>query len=433
MLEMVKRGVIVYAKVQNSSGISIDVMKKHFLKGLKNLGPKERVLLIPPKQTKKDSLGSFLTTWACTYYKDKVKAILLPTDSKNQIHKDELAEIYPKIDPSLFVFHDNIHDVFTLGTVTSDIIEEVSEKTLSFSYKVQVNNLLISGGFDLILSISNVFPDEIVGNSGFTHAIYTDVGGIEGVHKSHYLGAVYGMERIIGKTNSPVRAILDYAHTQCATNLPIAFALFVSMKSKEGIVIPAGLFMGDDRTCFDEACQVAQKVNITELDEPLKKVVVYLEDATMSSLWESNNAICRIKNSMKEGGELIIIAPFVKTLSTDKEKNQLIKKFGYTDKNTILDAVSRNEELKKNLLTASHLINSSSDKRFTISYSSQIKEKDILLIGYEYLPLEETRDKYIFDGIKDGFNTAKDGKEYYFISNPLMGLWTLKNHEFLTT
>ena len=47
------------------------------------------------------------------------------------------------------------------------------------------------------------------------------------INKSHFLGAVYGLERIMGRADTPVRALLDYASEHFATNLPIVYALSV--------------------------------------------------------------------------------------------------------------------------------------------------------------------------------------------------------------
>lgn len=414
---------MIYAKVQNSSGISKELLKKHFLKGLKGLGNRERVLLIPPEGTRLHGFSSLLTLWAVEYYKDKVKAILPSVGLHKHVTSEEINNLFPGIEHSLFVHHDPINDLITLGTVPCEFIEEVSEKTLSFSYKVQVNKLLVSGGFDLILSLSQVIADEVVGMANHTSNIYVGTGGVEGSNKSHYLGAIYGIERIIGKTNSPVAEILEYAHTQFASSLPIVFALSVAFKSKEGKIKPAALFMGDDKACFDEACQISQKVNTIQVDEPLKKVVVFLDPDEYTSVWFANIALYRTRMAIADGGELIIIAPKVSSFSIDKEINRLIKKFGYKGKDVTLDAVSRNEDLKQNLLAASHLINGSSEERFTITYASNIKEKDILSVGYNYLNLEEAQERYIFDGIEDGIKTTKDGQEYYYISNPALGLW----------
>jgi len=78
----------------------------------------------------------------------------------------------------------------------------------------QVNRLLLQGGFDLILSIGQVVPHEVIGMAITTRTFWW-APEAEGINRSHYLGAVYGMERIMGR-----------AENRCATCLitpPIIF------------------------------------------------------------------------------------------------------------------------------------------------------------------------------------------------------------------
>jgi nickel-dependent lactate racemase len=415
---------MVFSQVENPAGISHDLMKKNFFKGLKALGNRERVLLIPPDITRLHGLGGLLAVWAVEYYQDKVKAILPALGTHVPMTNDELDVMYPGIDHSLFVNHDWRNDVITLGTVPASFIEEVTEGKLSYQWKAQVNKLLVTGGFDLILSLGQVVPHEVIGMANHTKNIYVGTGGAEGINKSHYLGAVYGMERIMGRADSPVRAILDYAHTNFAQNLPIVFALTVVYRTEQGAMQSAGLFMGDDRECFNAASALSLKVNFTMVDSPLKKVVVYLDPEEFRTTWLGNKAIYRTRMAIEDGGELIIIAPGVHTFGEDKEIDRLIRKFGYKGSDYVLDAVSRHDELKENLSAAAHLIHGSSEGRFSIRYCpGKISEEDIESVGYLYGSIKDYTKTYLFENIKDGVNETAEGESYYFISNPAVGLW----------
>ncbi len=54
-------------------------------------------------------------------------------------------------------------------------------------------------------------PHEVIGMANYTKNIFVGIGGSEGINKSHFLGASYGMERIMGRAESPVRDVLEYA------------------------------------------------------------------------------------------------------------------------------------------------------------------------------------------------------------------------------
>jgi hypothetical protein len=96
--------------------------------------------------------------------------------------------------------------------------------------------------------------------------------GARSIHRSHYLGAVYGIERIMGRADNPVRRVLNRAAACFLENVPIVYALTVRGKDEEGNLVTRGLFIGDDNECFERAAELSLKVNFVMLDRPIKKV-----------------------------------------------------------------------------------------------------------------------------------------------------------------
>ena len=125
----------------------------------------------------------------------------------------------------------------------------------------------------------------------------------EGINKSHFLGAVYGMERIMGRVDTPVRKVLNYASEHFAKDMPIVYVQTVVCSTPDGPVT-RGLFIGDDEECFRQAAELSLKVNFQMLDKPLKKVVVYLDPHEYKSTWLGNKSIYRTRMAMADGGEL---------------------------------------------------------------------------------------------------------------------------------
>ena len=124
------------------------------------------------------------------------------------------------------------------------------KERVDYDWPAQVATLIASGGHDLILSLGQVVPHEVIGMANYNKNIFVGTGGPEGIHKSHFLGAVYGMERIMGRADTPVRSVLDYASDHFARDLPIVYALTVVATDAEGQLEVKGLFVGDDRECF---------------------------------------------------------------------------------------------------------------------------------------------------------------------------------------
>jgi len=262
--------------------------------------------------------------------------------------------------------------------------------------------------------------------ANYNKNIFVGTGGVEGINKSHFLGAVYGMERMMGRADTPVRRVLNYASDHFANNLPIVYVLTVVAATEQGQSV-RGLFIGDDVECFEKAAALSLKVNFQMLDKPLKKVVVYLEPHEFKSTWLGNKSVYRTRMAMADGGELIVLAPGLKEFGEDKEIDRLIRKYGYVGTEKVLQLVDENEELRNNLSAAAHLIHGSSEGRFKITYCpGSISKEEIESVNFGHADLNEMMKKYDPKKLKDGFNTV-DNEEIFFISNPGMGLWSFKD------
>jgi nickel-dependent lactate racemase len=326
----------------------------------------------------------------------------------------------------LFRVHNWRSDLLTLGTVPSEYIQEVSEGKLNYSWPAQVNKILVEGAYDLILSIGQVVPHEVIGMANHNKNIFVGTGGEEGINKSHFLGAVYGMERIMGRARSPVRDVLNYASRNFGQELPVVYIQTVVGKDDKGQLCIKGLFIGDDEECFEKAAELSLEVNFTMLDKPLKKVVVYLDPGEFKSTWLGDKSIYRTRMAIADGGELIILAPGLKEFGEDPEIDRLIRKYGYRTTAEILEFTEKNKELQENLSAAAHLIHGSSENRFRVIYCpGNLSREEIEGVNYEYADIKEMSELYDHKSLKDGFNKV-NGEEIFFISNPALGLWSTK-------
>jgi len=258
--------------------------------------------------------------------------------------------------------------------------------------------------------------------------IFVGAGGKDSIHKSHYLGAVYGIERIMGRADTPVRKVFNYASENFAKHLPIIYILTVIGKDESNKLVMKGLFIGDDYECFKLASELSLRVNFEMLDESLKKVVVYLDSLEYKSTWLGNKSIYRTRMAIDDDGELIVLAPGLKEFGEDKEIDTLIRKYGYKTTPEILKFVEERDDLKNNLAAAAHLIHGSSENRFKITYCpGHISKAEIEGVNFNFAPLVDMMKKYNPEKLKDGFNKLPDGEEIFFISNPGLGLWSFKN------
>jgi len=420
--------MLYYSKGSVNTVITRDEVKEALFTTYDKIGAKNKVLALPPDFTRFHSKAGELTSITYEYYKDKLTDILPAIGTHYPMTEKEIDIMFKDIPHNLFRIHKWRDDLVTLGVVPSEFVNEVSEGKLDYSWPAQVNKLLKVGGHDLILSIGQVVPHEVVGMANYNKNVFIGTGGQEGINKSHFLGAVYGMERMMGRADTPVRKVLNFASENFAQDLPIVYVLTVVAKDENNNLVLRGLYIGDDYECFEKAAELSLKVNFIMLDEPLKKVVVYLDPGEFKTTWLGNKSIYRTRMAIADNGELIVIAPGLKEFGEDKEIDKLIRKYGYQTTPEILDFVEHNDDLKNNLSAAAHLIHGSSENRFKITYApGHITKEEIESVNFCYADLKETIIRYNPEVLKDGYNKLPDGEEIFFISNPALGLWACKD------
>jgi nickel-dependent lactate racemase len=416
--------MIYFAQGTETGHFSEIELKKAFFETLDKLGKRNKVLAIPPDFTRFHSQAGLLTEMAWEYYGDTLTDILPALGTHAPMSAGEISKMFGKTPPSLFREHKWRTDIVTLGEVPAEYVKEVSEGRVDYPWPAQVNKLLVEGGYDLILSIGQVVPHEVIGMANYNKNIFVGTGGVEGINKSHFLGAAYGMERIMGRASNPVRKVMNYASNHFAQDLPIVYVHTVVGKGEDGQLKIRGLFIGDDAEGFEQAAALSLKANFTMVEKPLKKVVVFLDPEEFKSTWLGNKSIYRTRMAIADGGELIVLAPGLKEFGEDKQIDKLIRKYGYRTTPEVLQFTSDNEDLRKNLSAAAHLIHGSSENRFSITYCpGNLSREEIESVNFGYANLEEMLKKYNPDKLKDGINVLPNGEEIFFISNPALGLW----------
>jgi len=355
--------MIYYENGSPTTALSHEDMRRGLYEALDKLGERQKVLAVPPDYTRLPSRAGELTEITWEYYGDKLTDILPALGTHTPMTEGQIDHMFGKTPKTLFRDHDWRNDVITLGEVPAEYIRDISEGKVDFAWPAQVNKLLVEGGFDLILSIGQVVPHEVVGMANYNKNILVGTGGSEGINKSHYIGAVYGMERMMGKSDTPVRRVFNYATENYLKELPIVYVLTVVGVNSEGVQQTYGLFVGDDLEVFDRAARLSLQVNFVMVEKPLKKVIVWLDPTEFKSTWLGNKSIYRTRMAIADRGELIVLAPALKEFGEDKAIDLLIRKYGYFGTDYTLKAVSENQELRNNLGAAAHLIHGSSERR----------------------------------------------------------------------
>jgi nickel-dependent lactate racemase len=403
-------------------------LRAGLFEALQELGARKKVLAVPPDFTRFHSQAGKLTRLAFDFYGDKMTDILPALGTHTAMTSEQIHEMFPGVPENLFRVHNWRTGITTLGEVPASFVKEVSKGAVEFPWPAQVANLIATGKHDLILSIGQVVPHEVIGMANYNKNIFVGTGGVEGINKSHFVGAAYGMERMMGRADTPVRRILNFASEHFAKQLPIVYVHTVVGRGDDGKLVVRGLFVSDDASGFELAANLSLEVNFEMLAEPLKKVVVYLDPAEFKSTWLGNKAVYRTRMAMADGGELIVLAPGLKEFGEDHEIDRLIRKYGYRGTPATLAATKANADLQNNLSAAAHLIHGSSEGRFSITYCpGHLTHHEIEGVNFKYADLMTMMRHYDPKMLKDGWNTMLDGEKIFYISNPALGLWACRS------
>ncbi|HZK39138.1 MAG TPA: lactate racemase domain-containing protein [Clostridia bacterium] len=416
--------------MKSETGIDKKALEKALKESLAGKDLK-KVLLIPPDYTRMYSGAGTITAIYYDLLKDSCEVDILPALGTHEaMTKAECLAFFGEGVPfEKIIVHNWKTDVTKLGEVPAEFVKEVSEGLVDSKIDVEVNRLIMDKSYDLIISIGQVVPHEVVGMANYSKNIFVGCGGSSMINSSHMLGAFYGMERLMGKDFSPVRLVFDYAQEKFIADVPLMYVLTVTTNQGDDTFIH-GLYIGNQRQLFEQAVAMSQAKNLTCVGPPLKKVVVFLDEREFKSMWLGNKAIYRTRMAMAQDGELIILAPGVNKFGEDKENDRLIRKYGYVGRLKVLELVKENEDLQENLSVAAHLIHGSSDGRFNITYCTEkLTEQEVTDASFDYMPYCKATQLYNPKKLKDGFNQLENGEEIFYISNPALGLWTCKTLE----
>jgi nickel-dependent lactate racemase len=418
------------ALLQSIGGKDVELssaqLRDALFEALGRLGDRKRVMVIPPDSSRFHSRAGELTRYAYEYFGESLSCILPALGTHAPMTPAEIEMMYGDLPQRLFQVHNWRTDVVTVGKVPGEFIREQSEGKLDYDWPAEVNRRVVEGGFDLVLSIGQVVPHEVIGMANYNKNILVGTGGRQSINRSHYLGAVYGMERIMGRADNPVRRVLNFASDRFLRDVPIVYALTVIGRNAQGQLVPRGLYIGDDVECFHLAADLSLETNFEMLERQLQKVVVYLDPHEFKSTWLGNKAIYRTRMALADGAKLIILAPGLRHFGEDPGIDHLIRKYGYNGTPATLRAVAENADLADDLSAAAHLIHSSSEGRFHIEYCpGSLSREEIEGVGFQYGDLTATMSRFDPAKLRDGCNIV-DGEEIYFISNPGLGLWAYR-------
>ncbi len=411
---------------EESNGISrvqLEGMLDELLAQYSNL---KKVLIIPPDYTRCYSYAGIITQILYRKLADVHVDVMPALGTHMPMSKEEMRMFFGYVVPEdRIIIHHWQTDTVRLGYVPAEVCAEISNGLFHEQIDVEVNHLLIDGGYDLILSVGQVVPHEVVGMANYSKNIFVGTGGREMINKSHMLSAICGLEKALGERDSPARKAYDYAQQHFIDGkIPLVYIQTVTTAEGEDVTL-RGLYIGQSRKPFEMAAALSQKLNIIHLNRRAKKVVTYLEPTELKTTWVGNKGVYRTRMIVDDGGELIVLGPGIRAFGENDEMDSMTRKYGYKGTPYILD-LYRKGVFEGRLMSAAHLMQGSSEGRFTITYATKpelMSKEEIESVGYKWADYDEITKRYDPFKLKEGWNILDDGEEIYFVGKPAIGLW----------
>ena len=216
---------------------------------------------------------------------------------------------------------DNPAALTELGIIGEDQLRELCgpawHHSLGGDVPVNLNRAVLE--YDHILIVGPSFPHEVVGISGGAKYLFPGISGPQLINKFHWLGALITTMNIIGCKDTPVRDIIH----QAAEFMPTPLTLLSLVVVDEGL---AGMFIGDHLSAWDAAARLSQQNHIRWLDRPYERVLSWCPPM-YDELWTGAKAMYKLEPAVADGGELVIYAPHMDTVSVTH--GQYIYELGY--------------------------------------------------------------------------------------------------------
>lgn len=381
--------------------VSADEMREIVGAALAGVRPGTRVLAVIPDRTRDDNtdlLFPMVSRALAAAGAGRLDALVAQGTHPPMTETEKRAKIGAGLaDLPLFgeVFDhhwDDPSQLATLGTLSADEVSALTGGLMRQDVPIQLNIRLAPGAYDLILVLGAVVPHEVAGFAGGAKYFFPGVAGPALTHLTHWLGALATIEHVIGRVETPTRHVIEAAADRVTT--PVIGLTSVSTRTADGLRTH-GLFTGTLRETVRQAAAVSAQVHIRYTGRRFRRVIALLDDH-YDEMWVAGKASYKLGAIIEHGGELVIYAPHLKTISTTH--GRLIEKYGYAPLEQVREMVDGSDELSANLCVAAHLAHVSYGSRvaadgriaprYRITLASSIPSEVCARVRLGYAPLE---------------------------------------------
>lgn len=393
------------------------------------MGPAIRsALLVPPDRTRYDSGGGDLTNALYHVLAPGCRTDVMPALGQHLPHTpEENRWMFGDIPEERIQAHGWESACARVGEVSGEFVRYATDGSADWPIPIDINEAVVKGGYDVVVSIGQVVPHEVLGFANHNKNIIIGVGGGSTIRASHLVSGCCGIEDTLGQIVTPLRACFNDAERNYLPDVPIVYVLAVKTRDASNEPVLSGLYMGDDMETYIRAARYARAHTVNVFDRPIRKAVCFMDGREYQSTWVANKGIYRTRMVLAEGGQLIVIAPGVRCFGDYEYVDRLIRQYGYKGRHHLMQACESDDEFRTLGHVPAHLIHGSSEDRFTVTYApGGLTREDVEQVGYQYMDIGRALETYNPETLSEGFNTV-DGEEIFFIGSPGQALWSSRN------
>jgi len=231
-----------------------------------------------------------------------------------------------------------------IGRIDDREMNELSEGLLHEGVEIWINRRILD--YDRILILGPVYPHEIAGFSGSGKYLFPGVCGPDFIDATHWLGALKTNRLTIGVRDTPVRALIERA----VRLVPVP-VISINLVVDDGGL--QGLFVGADRSAWEQAVEMSARLNVRFVDHAFRSVLS-IPSTKYDDFWTGAKAFYKLEPIVADGGELIIYAPHIRRIS--RTHDHLLRRVGFHVRDYYLSHKDLFSDIRPAVLAYSSLV-----------------------------------------------------------------------------
>jgi nickel-dependent lactate racemase len=274
---------------------------------------------------------------------------------------------------------DDPSTIISVGRIPADRMDELTGGLMPEEVDLTLNKIIHD--YDRLLVLGPVLPHAVAGFSGGSKYLFPGISGPEMIDYFHWLGAIITNLKINGIADNPVRRVLDEAASHVP--MPVDAACLVVKDGDLEFVAVGPLF-----DAWRAAVKESAKAYIIRKPRLYHRALSCCP-AMYDDFWTGGKPIYNVEPVVEDGGEVIVYAPHIESLSVTHEAT--LRKIGYHVADYYLKQMEKFDGISRAVMAVSAFIKGSGTyengvekARIRVTLASKIPKDEIERLGLNY-------------------------------------------------